>query len=325
MTYKELLDSVSFEEIVPYIERYHGKKGCLALYKIHYDMLRHLTPNPEDSYYKNATVSHGEPDEDWPEPHLTVHHIEGQIWEGALTMELVIEPDVTESLAEVAACCLWHSSFYGFTEEQAKAKVESWGRDITDDKYKCQQAQKWVKMIKEVGGSVPTETELMSIPSFRDKIQASKDSIMQGYWNRISMIAEFVANNLPSDSDIVGISVADLCRLFFANQYIEYDYRSYCKDENNRADYLIELIDRYEAFEYGILPNALIVLSTSKKYPLLMEEMRVAEHIAEMSKGVIRFIVKTDDTLEQELRMNIAFYAYEEKKNEQYSKLESQK
>ena len=39
----------------------------------------------------------------------------------------------------------------------------------------------------------------------------------------------------------------------------------------------------------------------------------MAEHIAEMSKGVIRFIVKTDDTLEQELRMNIAFYEYEEK------------
>ena len=325
MTYKELLDSVSFEEIVPYIEKYHGEKGCLALYKTHYDMLRHLTPNPEDSYYKNATVSHGEPDEDWPEPHLTVHHIEGQIWEGALTMELVIEPDVTESLAEVAACCLWHSSFYGFTEEQAKAKVESWGRDITDDKYKCQQAQKWVKMIKEVGGIVPTETELMSIPSFQNKVKATKDWMMQEYWNRIGITADFVANNLPSDSDIVGISVADLCRLFYANHYIEYDYRSYCKDENNRADYLIELIDRYEAFEYGILPNALIVLSTSKKYPLLMEEMRVAEHIAEMSKGVIRFIVKTDDTLEQELRMNIAFYEYEEKKTEQYRKLESQK
>ena len=256
---------------------------------------------------------------------MTVHHIEGQIWEGALTMELVIEPDVTESLAEVAACCLWHSSFYGFTEEQAKAKVESWGRDITDDKYKCQQAQKWVKMIKEVGGIVPTETELMSIPSFQDKVKGTKDSMMQEYWNRIGITADFVANNLPSDSDIVGISVADLCRLFFANHYIEYDYRSYCKDENNRADYLIELIDRYEAFEYGILPNALIVLSTSKKYPLLMEELKVAEHIAEMSKGVIRFIVKTDDALEQELRMNIAFYAYEEKKNEQYSKLESQK
>ena len=294
MTYKELLDSVSFEEIVPYIEKYHGEKGCLALYKIHYDMLRHLTPNPEDSYYNNATVSHG-------------------------------EPDVTEPLAEIAACCLWHTSFYGFTEEQTKAKFESWERHISDEEYQCQQAQKWVKIVNDAGGSVPTEKELMAVPSFQNKVKATKDSMMQEYWNRIGITADFVANNLPSDSDIVGISVADLCRLFFANHYIEYDYRSYCKDENNRADYLIELIDRYEAFEYGILPNALIVLSTSKKYPLLMEEMRVAEHIAEMSKGVIRFIVKTDDTLEQELRMNIAFYEYEEKKTEQYRKLESQK
>ena len=182
-----------------------------------------------------------------------------------------------------------------------------------------------VKIVNDAGGSVPTEKELMAVPSFQDKVKATKDSMMQVYWNRIGITADFVANNLPSDSDIVGISVADLCRLFFAKHYIEYDYRSYCKDENNRADYLIELIDRYEAFEYGILPNALIVLSTSKKYPLLMEEMRVAEHIAEMSKGVVRFIVKTDDTLEQELRMNIAFYEYEEKKTEQYRKLESQK
>lgn len=135
MTYKELLNSVSFEEIVPYIEKYHGGKGCLALYKIHYDMLCHLTPNPEDAYYKTATVSHGEQDEDWPEPHLTVHPIEGQIWEGALTMDLIIEPDVTESLAEIAACCLWHTSFYGFTEEQTRAKFESWNREISEEEF----------------------------------------------------------------------------------------------------------------------------------------------------------------------------------------------
>ena len=317
MTYKELLSSVSFEEIVPYIGKYHGGKGCLALYKIHYDMLCHLTPHPEDAYYKTATVRHAEEEEGWTESYLEVHPIEGQKWEGALTMELMIESDVTESLAEIAACCLWHTSFYGFTEEQSKAKFESWERHISDEEYQCQQAQKWVKIVNDAGGSVPTEKELMAVPSFQNKVKATKDSMMQEYWNRIGITADFVANNLPSDSDIVGISVADLCRLFFANHYIEYDYRSYCKDENNRADYLIELIDRYEAFEYGILPNALIVLSTSKKYPLLMEEMRVAEHIAEMSKGVIRFIVKTDDTLEQELRMNIAFYEYEEKKTEQ--------
>ena len=311
MTYKELLDSVSFEEIVPYIEKYHGGKGCLVLYKIHYDMLRHLTPNPEDAYYKTATVSHGEQDEDWPEPHLTVHPIEGKIWEGALTMELVIEPDVTESLAEIAACCLWHTSFYGFTKEQTKAKFESWNRYISDEEFQLQQAQKWVKMIKEAGGSVPTEKELMAVPSFRDNVKASKESIMQEYWNRISITAEFVANNLPAESDIVNLPVEDLCKLFYANHFIEYKYKSYCDDENVRAEYLKDLIDKYEAFECGILDNGIIVLSSSKDYPLMMEETRLAAYIAGMTSGNYAFIYKIDDSLEKELRINVVFYEYE--------------
>ena len=43
MTLYELLHQVTFDEIVPFIERYHGW-NALALYKIHYDYLRHLTP-----------------------------------------------------------------------------------------------------------------------------------------------------------------------------------------------------------------------------------------------------------------------------------------
>ena len=196
---------------------------------------------------------------------------------------------------------------------------------VSFEEVQIHQTQEKIKKIREAGGHVPTEEEIMNIPSFREKVANDKELIASEYWNRMGMIAEFIAQNLPSSSDLVSLPIEELCQLFFANHYIEYDYKSYCKDENNRADYLIELIERYEAFEYGILPNALIVLSTSKKYPLLMEEMKVVEHIAEMSKGVIRFIVKTDDALEQELRMNIAFYEYEEKKTEQYRKLESQK
>lgn len=31
---------------------------------------------------------------------------------------IVVEPEVTASLSEIAACCLWHTSFYGFTPQQ---------------------------------------------------------------------------------------------------------------------------------------------------------------------------------------------------------------
>lgn len=309
MTYKELLDSVSFDEIVPYIEKYHGGKGCLALYKIHYDMLCHLTPNPEDAYYKTANVSHGEQDEDWPEPHLTVHPIEGPKWEGALTMELIIEPDVTESLAEIAACCLWHTSFYGFTEKQTRAKFESWNREISEEEFEKQQAKEWGKKIIEAGGNIPSEDELMKIPSFRVTAKNNTKRKQREYWDRIGMIGEFVAQNLPSDTDVVNMTVEDLCKLFYSNHYIEYDYNSYSADESVRADYLKELITSYEAFAHGTLDNAVIVLSASKQYPLIMEETSLATYIAEMCTGESHFIYKVDETLGRELRLNVAFYS----------------
>ena len=121
-------------------------------------------------------------------------------------------------------------------------------------------------------------------------------------------IAKFVAKNLPSSSDVISLSVKDLRKLFYANHDIEYDYKSNCNDENKRVDYLKELINRNEAFNHGILANAIIVLSTSQGNPLMLEEMRIIEPIAEKIKGEIEFMVKTDNNLEKELRMNIAFY-----------------
>jgi hypothetical protein len=125
------------------------------------------------------------------------------------------------------------------------------------------------------------------------------------------MIAEFVANNLPAESDIVNLPVEDLCKLFYANHFIEYKYKSYCDDENVRAEYLKDLIDKYKAFECGILDNGIIVLSSSKDYPLMMEETRLAAYIAGMTSGKYAFIFKIDDSLEKELRINVVFYEHE--------------
>ena len=60
MTLYELLHQVSFDEIVPFIERYQGW-NALALYKIHYDYLRHLTPGLGER--TTAVVSNGELDD----------------------------------------------------------------------------------------------------------------------------------------------------------------------------------------------------------------------------------------------------------------------
>ena len=224
-------------------------------------------------------------------------------------MELIIEPDVTESLAEIAACCLWHTSFYGFTEKQTRAKFESWNREISEEEFEKQQAKEWGKKIIEAGGNIPSEDELMKIPSFRVTAKNNTKRKQREYWDRIGMIGEFVARNLPSDTDVVNMTVEDLCKLFYSNHYIEYDYNSYSADESVRADYLKELITSYEAFAHGTLDNAVIVLSASKQYPLIMEETSLATYIAEMCTGESHFIYKVDETLGRELRLNVAFYS----------------
>ena len=44
MTIKQLLDGVSFEELIPYLVESECYDCKLGWYKIHYDMLRQLTP-----------------------------------------------------------------------------------------------------------------------------------------------------------------------------------------------------------------------------------------------------------------------------------------
>lgn len=52
MTYKELLNSVSFEEVKPHIARmYPEAKDSLGWFKLHFDMLRLMTPKHHEYEY----------------------------------------------------------------------------------------------------------------------------------------------------------------------------------------------------------------------------------------------------------------------------------
>ena len=167
MTLYELLHQVSFDEIVPFIKRYHGW-NALALYKIHYNYLRHLTPKLGER--TTAVVSNGELDESWPEPHLDAHPLEGDYWEHSLAKELIIEPDVKASLAEIAMCCLWHASFWGFTEEQRDERFENldyYAEDITRLR-----AMKVIRAIESSGGKVPSIKEYLKVRAFYNRIRS---------------------------------------------------------------------------------------------------------------------------------------------------------
>ena len=324
MTYKELLDSVSFDEIVPYISKYHGDNDCLVLYKIHYDMLQSLTPDPKKAYYKTATVDYYESEDGETESYLHVHPIEGQIWEGALSMELAISPNVKESLAEIAACCLWHTSFYGFTDEDLQEYFNRLENGY--EKIDKEDLQMYIQQIEQAGGHVPLMSELPNIRikaknrcglrALTNFLELPDIRIKAKYRKRIELVSKFISGVLPQETDVVGLPIDSLCELYRAKHCLWYMLQSYSRDSAQRMSYIKELIEKYNAFCYGILENAIVVITTSEEYPLLMAEMELLEYIAKMCDGEFSFMVKIDAGLKEEMKVDFLFYEYEKEQKE---------
>lgn len=335
MTYYELLHQVKFDDLIPYIERYHGSNSCMALYKIHYDYLCHLTPRQEEDDNKIATISNAELDYSWEEPHLDAYPMEGDYWEVSLAKELVIEADVNATLEEIAACCLWHTSFYGFTEEQIEEtseKLDYYSRNLLDRDITRIKMRKVTDKIKEWGGQIPSTKEMLRIPSFRSCIRKSisrfrkrqrlhirifgnkhtwrrdaRKAIQREYNERVLSIGNWIESAFSPDN-VDGTSIADLCKLYWSNHMKPYIYRSYAYEEAKRMEWMMDLIDKYNAFNHGTLSNCIVSISTSSAHPLKMEEMALIQHILKDCKGKNSFIIKTDDSLNEEMGLSVAFY-----------------
>ena len=304
MTFKELLDSVTFDKVAEHlINNYHETEYSIGWFKIHFDMLRLMQPKHHDNM--NSDVCHITM-MDWEDgtgKHLHAFPMEGDYWEHSLTKELIIAPDVKVSNAELTACCLWHTSFYGFTDqmEDAASRWENYRNGLTEEEAEEQKIRRCIHKIEEAGGYVPSIQELFGIDSENQ------------YRKRMGIVSEFVVEALPSETDIVNLSIEDLCRLFYARHCKWYSFKSYCRDVAQRSAYLKELIEKYNAFDCGVLEHAIIIISTSPEYPLLMEEMNLVDDIASMCSGSVAIIVKMDDKLEKEMKLSVAFYEYENK------------
>lgn len=329
MTLHELLHQVSFDEIVPFIKPYHGW-DALALYKIHYDYLRQLTPKQGEE--TTVTVSKGELDESWPEPHLHAFPLEGDYWEHSLAKELIIEPDVKASLAEIAMCCLWHTSFYGFTEEQMDVRFESMGfyaEDKTDRDITRLRAKRVINAIERVGGKFPSIKEYMKLPAFHNKIRSkckefksrrkafvnagfrrssmrsyAHHIILKEYYERIWVASDIVRAMLNSSM----ANVDDIRPLLLSNHMQSYEYKTLAFDSQKRVEWMKDLIDKYEAFNMPPHENCIVCIGTSSTHPFRVEEASIIEFIVSRCSGRNSFYVYTDDKLEQDMRVTTAFY-----------------
>jgi len=267
MTLKQLLDSLTFDEIAPFIDLEDGK-NTLAPFKQHFDYLRHLTPmdaargEVSVGYWKDPDIE----EDDNSEHSLFAGSLEGDSWESCLAKEIVLDEDVTASDAEVAACCLWHTSFYGFLPEELAETFNRWHEGKGKSKY----------YIKKFSDILPTRRQMQSVPSFHQSVRRKmkfhkkhrtvqeirefrdlfdKDYRKWRYWKRvqinseyskrIKINAEFIETVLESGTDATPPPPRiEFKKLFLANHVSIHRCDTLAYGAAGRLDYLRELIEK---------------------------------------------------------------------------------
>ena len=342
MTFSELLHSVIFYDLVPLIKKYHGGDGSMANYKMHYDILCHMTPQldeedaEEDENYDKVIISNGEIDPFMPEPHLDAYPIEGCGWENALGKIIALEPDVNASNEEIAACCLWHTSFYGFTKddrEETWERLDYYGQNLLDHDIDRIEAKKIIEKMESLGVRVPSKKEMLKVPSFHAKVKKemriprlrqkknrkwfgstwrriARKTVQFEYYKYIRYIAPIVINSLdkgahPNDE----FSARGLSKLFTKNNIIVYSFRSYSYDASKRAQWMMELIESFNAFRGGTHPNYIMSLGHHSNYPLTPDDFQLNFYMSNRFNGTEKYFSHhVDDNLDQDLSLSIAFF-----------------
>ncbi len=330
MTFKELLNSVTFDEVAPRIVRlYPDAAGSLKWYKIHFDMLSLMTPKHHDdanSDVCNITM------EEWRngELHLDAHPMEGDLWEHSLTKEIKIAPGVKVTNAEIAACCLWHTSFYGFVDKQTKEYLRFDEDDIEikdrwdDYTYNKTKAQKYYSIIRKNGGHIPTISELS--PSKKKELTAQakeyfwcisklmnkkkrmfRREFMVHYYERIMNISRFIVQAIPAlEDDRNNMKIEQLCGLFHSNLFSSETISSYADENTNGAKYLCDLFEMEDI--QPRLNRIVILLTTGERHQELTEDEQSLCKLLMGNNKASNILLVTDPLLGRQIRIDYATY-----------------
>lgn len=333
MTFKELLDCVRFENVAPHIVRmYPDMRQSLGWYKIHFDMLRLMQPVfHEDANDKVCHITM----EDWEDGsglHLDAYPMEGDLWEHSLTKELIVALDVKATKEELAACCLWHTSFYGFVEKHVKERfrTEDLGLDTLnrwDDSlyYKAKALQNF-SIIREHGGFIPTIRQL-SKSKKAELIKQAKDSMFLGstpmnrikrkkhfrieflehYYERMTVISDFIVQAIRALKDARNfMRVEQLCELFQSELFCTEEIMSCASNGESGAKYLYELFTSYDMIPK--MDGIVVRLVTGTEREVLTEDENLLCNLLAEGRIYGDLILDCDPALGNQVVISYAAY-----------------
>ena len=330
MTIKQLLDGVSFEELIPYLVESECYDCKLGWYKIHYDMLRQLTPLRHENEETVCEVSIYYADGS-DKPHIdTSYNLSRMPWEHLLTIDLHLSTGFNLSIAELAAYCIINSSRGGYDDCTTVFSVNS-----EMIKYNIQ-------TIKRNGGYVVAsrdwsdglkrvlkEVTQMYYPAMKYGFNPTKCKGRKAKWiyRKVTLlfyyeiiwhISRFIVLTIPALKDKRNdMDITRLCRLFFTEEfYVQTQIRSYADENTSGADYILELIDKYHILANRDIekPSGIVLVMTTGRSDgsLSASEKALCKKIIEGYKYQ-NVLFATDTSLGNQI--DIRFIEYESKES----------
>lgn len=105
-----------------------------------------------------------------------------------------------------------------------------------------------------------------------------------------------------------GFSANNLSKLFLKNGLLIYNYRSYCNDATKRAQWMMDLIEKYNAFNQGTRHHYMLCIGHHPDYPLSPKDYELFEFVKNKFNGEDFVSHIIDKSLEQDILLSIAFY-----------------
>ena len=272
----ELLSRVSFDGLVPTLNTLVIKENQLPYFKMAFDELRMMAPTIDEDYI----------DVDSTDSYIIVEGCQDS-WADVLGKNIRLEKELPLTDQVLAAHILWEITFFGFSEEEMKANI---GRDYGDESHtpdniyrrKIQNIEdrQWKNYSRgaqweNVNGrrviSCMIAREVFKRRKKRNRAKRMRDARQERQMARLRKLA--VREEGICKAVATGCISREHVEYIMNVQYgDEHTYSSRTNTSEDRAQYIIELIDKYSDIDFSKYDSITAIATTSPGYPFSKEE-----------------------------------------------------
>ena len=272
----DLLSRVTFDDLIPTLNTLIIKENQLPYFKIAFDELRMMVPIINDDII----------DVQMAESYIYVDGCQDR-WSNVLGKNITFDEELQLADQVLAAHILWEITFFGFSEEEMKANI---GRDYGDESHtpdntyrrKIQNIEdrQWKNYSRGAQWEISEGQKFIShdiaMEVFkrrekRNRAKRMRDARQERQIQRLRKLA--VREEGICKAVATGCISREQVEYIMNVQYgDEHTYSSRTNTSEDRAQYIIELIDKYSDIDFLKYDSITAIATTSPEHPFSKEE-----------------------------------------------------